>query len=75
MEYKENGNGSGKETGKWELAKIIYSLESSPVRFTELYKPRHWYTIVVKFFLLHKALSNKSPYKRVYQLTSFVIIM
>ena len=39
--------------------------DSWPVRFTELYKPNHWYAIVVKFFfelfLLHKALSNKRP--------------
>ena len=49
--------------------RILYHV----VRFTELYKPNHWYTIVVKFFLLHNALSNKRPCNAVYQLTSFVI--
>ena len=51
----------------------INSRYSSPVRFTELYKPSHWYAIVVKFFLLHNALSNKRPYNAVNRLTSFVI--
>ena len=49
-------------------------LDSSPVTFTELYKPNHcWYAIVVKFFLLHIALSNKRPCDAIYWLTSFVI--
>ena len=50
-----------------------YSSDSSPARFTKLYKLSHWYAIVVKFFPLHKGLSNKHPCKTVYQLTSFVI--
>ena len=51
-----------------ETCKNHCSLDSSQVRFTELYKPSHWYAIVVKFFLklflLHKALTNKRPYKK-----------
>ena len=54
-----------------------YSSDTSPVRFTELYKPSHWYAFIVKFFLelflLHKALSNKRPCNTVYQLTYFAI--
>ena len=70
--------------GKWEWERKrntrtgtcnnhCYSLVSSQVGFTELYKPSHWYAIVVKFFLLYKALSNKHLCKIVCRLTSFVM--
>ena len=65
------------EHGNGNLQSCCYSSNSSPVRFAELYKPSHWYTIVVKFFLkfflLHNALSNKRLWKTIYRLMSFVI--
>ena len=73
------GIGAGTEHGNGNLQNHCYSSNSSPVRFTELYKHKHshWYAIVVKFFLqfflLHNTLSNKRPYKTLYRLMSFVI--
>ena len=46
----KKGNRGGNGTREQELAKINYSLDTSPMRFTELYKPSHWHTIVVMFF-------------------------
>ena len=67
----ERERNTGTETCK--IVVIQCTLDLSPLRFTELYKPSHWYTIVVKFFLLHNALSNKHPCKTVYRMMSFVI--
>ena len=73
---RKMGTGAETEHGNGNLQNC-YSSDSLPVRFTELYKPSHWYAIVVKFFLefflLHNALSDKCPCKTVYRLTSFVI--
>ena len=62
-----------RNTGTESCVNCCYSSDSSLVWFTELYKPSHWYAIVVKFFILHNALSNKRPCNAIYQLTSFVI--
>ena len=74
---RKTETGAGTEHGNGNLQNHCYSLDFSPVRFTVLYKPSHWYVIVVKFFLkfflLHKALSIKRLCKTVYQLMSFVI--
>ena len=59
-------------TGTGTCINCCYSSDSSPVWFTELYKPSYWYAIVIKFFILHNALSNKRPCNAVYRLTSFV---
>ena len=71
--YKVSGNWNSRNTGMGTCKNCCYSPDSSPVRSTELYKPSHWYTTVVKFFLLHNALSNKCPCNAVYQLMSFMI--
>ena len=68
------------EHGNGNLQNCSYLLNSSPVRLTELYRPSHWYAIVVKFFLelflLHNALSNKRlcktvPYLSILKLDSY----
>ena len=74
---RKMGMGAGTEHMIGNLQNCCYSSNSSHVRFTELYKPSHWYTTVVKFFLefflLHNTLSNKCQCKTVDQLMSFVI--
>ena len=62
-------------TGTGTCKNHFYSSDSSPVRFTGMYKPSHWYAIVVKLIPLHIASSNKHLCKILYQLMSFVIIM
>ena len=72
-----NAYDGDKVVGKWNYRKtekigtskiVIHSVDfaSSPVRFTELYKPaKAWplYTIVADFFLSRRTLSNKHPHK------------
>ena len=72
---REMGTGTGMEQGMGTCKNHCYSSNSSlaTASFIKLYKPSHWYAIVVKFFPLHKGLSNKLPCKTVYQLISFVI--
>ena len=56
------GKGAGTEPGNGSLQNRCYSSDFSPVQFTELYKPSHWYAIIVMFFfdffLLHNPSSN-----------------
>ena len=76
--YYDLGNCNSRKTGLTGVEtehrnrnlQNCYLLDSSLVRFTELYKPNYWYAIIVKFFLkfflLCNALSNKHPCNRVY---------
>ena len=57
----------GVETEMGTCKNHCYSLDSSTVMFTELYKPSHWYAIVVSI------AQGKLLRKTVYGLTSFVI--
>ena len=48
---RETGTGAGTEMGTCK--NHCYSLDSLPVKFTELCKPSHKHSIIVKFFLSH----------------------